>query len=133
MLQRAPGPSQSEILNELAWYVKSYGKLSELAVACVRWKHQALPALTAATRQGKELRVLLLPSLSPYSMSKNIPCGNTPTCRPAGPDPCGTFCPTLIPPGVPFCTPHSRPRQPISCYRLPMGLATSKRPISEAL
>ena len=43
--------------------------------------------------------------VSPYSMSKNIPCGNTPTSRPTGPDHCGTFCSTLIPPGVPFCTP----------------------------
>ena len=43
--------------------------------------------------------------VSPYSMSKNIPCENTSTSRPTGPDPCGTFCSTLIPPGVPFCTP----------------------------
>lgn len=71
----------------MAWYVKLYWKLSKLAVACVSWKHQALPTLTAAIRQGKEFWVLLLPSLSPYSMSKNIPCGNTPPCRPAGPDP----------------------------------------------
>lgn len=40
------------------------GKLSKLAVACVRWKHQALSTFAAATSQGKEFWVLLLPSLT---------------------------------------------------------------------
>ena len=61
-------------------------------------------------------------------MSKKIPCGNTPTSRPSGPDTPWHFplCPTPIPLGVPFCTSkdllHSRPWQPIHCYRLPTGL-----------